>query len=344
MNRLCAFALLALVSLSWTSCDRNEPEPEPEIQPGRVLVLNQGGFQQSTSSISRYNPDTKAVLQDVFADQNGSNPGDVLQSGVLVGDQLFLVVNNSGRIIACDPDSLLETGRLEGLTSPRYVLPLGGNLAYVSDLFGGSISKINLQTLDIVASIPLAGWTEGMVLYENVVWVANYSTGKLYLLNPNSDTVEDSLEVGPGASDLGLDAENKLWVLCQGDFQTSAPGSLFRVDPITRQVIQKIGFPAGYSASQLGFTPDRDSLFFLAQGDLAALSITASALPSAPFRAASGSVFYALGVDPVTGEIYVGDAVDFVQRGQVFRLSPGGTAIDTFSSGIIPGFFMFLPE
>ncbi len=54
--------------------------------------------------------------------------------------------------------------------------------------------------------------------------------------------------------------------------------------------------------------------------------------------------FYGLGIDPYTGDIYLGDAIDQVQRGIVYRYKSDGTVIDTFKTGINPGFFCFRPE
>jgi hypothetical protein len=39
----------------------------------------------------------------------------------------------------------------------------------------------------------------------------------------------------------------------------------------------------------------------------------------------------------------VGDARDFVSRGMVWRYAIDGTLLDTFSTGINPGSFYFVP-
>ena len=54
--------------------------------------------------------------------------------------------------------------------------------------------------------------------------------------------------------------------------------------------------------------------------------------------------FYGLGIDPYSGDIYLGDAIDQVQRGVVYRYKADITVIDTFRTGINPGFFCFRPE
>ena len=344
MNHLFRRALPGLAALSlclFSACDRTEPEPE---SPGRVLILNEGGFQQSTSSVTRYNPDNEAVSQDAFRQQNGYNPGDILQSAVLIDGVLYLVVNNSQRIIACDPDSLTETGRIEGFTSPRFLLGAGNGKGYVTDLFGGAVSKVNLTTLAIEKTIPLPGWTEEMIAIDGKVWIANYNAAKLYVLDPATDQIVDSVEAGSGAANLELDADGHLWVLCQGDFFTGAGPSFVEIRPSDKAELNRIQFPAGATASDLAISPDGDSLYFLMSGSLYSMPANASTLPANPAFNAGGVSFYSLGTDPVTGEIYLGDALDFSQRGRVFRLSSSFVPIDTVAAGIIPGDFLFLPE
>ena len=45
--------------------------------------------------------------------------------------------------------------------------------------------------------------------------------------------------------------------------------------------------------------------------------------------------------DASNGEIYVSDAIDYLQRGSIYRYSASGNLIDQFKAGIIPGGFCF---
>ena len=52
---------------------------------------------------------------------------------------------------------------------------------------------------------------------------------------------------------------------------------------------------------------------------------------------------YALGIDPLSGEIYFSDPIDYAQPGIIYRYdASGSTLLDSVSAGIIPGTFLFL--
>ena len=46
-----------------------------------------------------------------------------------------------------------------------------------------------------------------------------------------------------------------------------------------------------------------------------------------------------LTINPVNSEVYIADAIDYVQNGVVLRYSPDGELLDEFYVGIIPGAF-----
>ena len=51
--------------------------------------------------------------------------------------------------------------------------------------------------------------------------------------------------------------------------------------------------------------------------------------------------YYGLAIDPWTGDIYVGDAVDHAQQGRVYRYRKDGSPVDTMLVGVSPGAFAF---
>ena len=72
------------------------------------------------------------------------------------------------------------------------------------------------------------------------------------------------------------------------------------------------------------------------------MDVGAGRLPDEPLIPDGGTLFYGLGVDPETSEIYVADAVDYMQSGVVMRYSADGEPLGNFRVGITPGDFCFV--
>ena len=72
------------------------------------------------------------------------------------------------------------------------------------------------------------------------------------------------------------------------------------------------------------------------------MAIDAMDLPSQPFLAAKQyQYFWALGIDPATGQIFVGDPKGSIQKGSVFIYQQDGTLKRTLTVGLGPGHFYF---
>lgn len=69
------------------------------------------------------------------------------------------------------------------------------------------------------------------------------------------------------------------------------------------------------------------------------LPVTADKFPVKPFLPYNNTLYYGLTINPVNSEVYIADAIDYVQNGVVLRYSPDGELLDEFYVGIIPGAF-----
>ncbi len=341
---------------------RHKPDiPVTEVSEGHpVIILNEGNFMYGNSSISYYDAATGKLWNDVFYNQNGSPLGDVAYSAEYQDGLLYVVVNNSGKIM------ILNLGRypslrafefiskITGLTSPRYLFFLSEKKAYVTDLYAKSISILDPSVPEVTGQISVDDHsgefyrhpTEQLVPWHDLVFTNCYSyDNKILVIDPARDVLIDSIEVLKQPSSMVLDKNDKLWVICDGGYENSEYGDeqpgLVRIDALTRTVEKVFLLDKDYWPSELQITSGGDTLYFI-NGDIWRMSVDATVLPAAPFIAATDHrLFYSLGVDPGNSEVYVGDAIDNVQQGVVYRYSPTGMPLDTLSVGIIPGSFCF---
>jgi DNA-binding beta-propeller fold protein YncE len=196
------YFLLPLVL--FVSCVKDKPTSVVQEFKGsggaRVYVINEGGFSHGNASVSLYDPETGEVAEDIYRSQNLNAPGDVAQSMELVNKRLYLVMNNSAKIVICDRQ-LKKISAIENLHSPRYVCVAASNKAYVSS-FGDEISVINPLTETKTGTIRLPGWSERMLKMYQYVYVTNIRRPYVYLINAFNDQLTDSIETGINAGAL----------------------------------------------------------------------------------------------------------------------------------------------
>lgn len=335
----------AFVGIILVGCVKDKPvviKENTQIytgESGKVFVLNEGNFGTGNGSVSLYDPISGGVTEDYFHQQNQQNAGDVVQSMTKINGLYYLVVNNSGKIYCLNKDFKIQQ-TLTGLTSPRYVIPLTNDKALVSDLYANALTVFNPNTMQIIQQIPLSGWTERMEKYQNKVFITNPKRNYLYVLNIQSLSITDSIPLYKGGSSLQLDKFNKLWVLCFGDIMNSKPGALFKINPDNNQVEWSSLFISGHPG-HLNINPTRDTLYYLHSGGIYRMPVTATHLPSYVWISSGTKNFYGMRVHPLSGNIYVSDAKDYIQKSDVYIYKPNGMELGKFKAGIISGDFYF---
>ena len=330
------YCLLILLS----SCVKDTPIVNSQtavLSSNGVYIVGEGNFNFGNSTISYYNIGDQKVQEDVYRSANNSALGDVAQSMVLFNGKAYVVINNSGAIKVLDTATAKELKHIDGFTSPRCFLPLGNGKAYVSDLYANAISVVDLNSSSIVGTIACAGWTEEMALCAGKVFVCNLKKTQLYIVDISTDKLVDSIAIGCGASSLQEDKNGKLWVLSSGDKNVAA--QLQRINPLTEVVEAVFVFESG-SPQHLKTNGSRDSLYYLNNG-VYAIAVSADALPKTPMISAGNSIFYGLGIDPQSGDIYVSDAMDYVQKSTIYRYNSKGNLRHSFKSGINSNSFCF---
>ena len=148
------FLIIAVLIVTITSaCKKTDSDSGTTLKG--ILVLNEGNFGQANASVTSYNPESGEVSQNRYENVNGSPIGDVLYSATEIGDRLYLVVNNSSKIEVVDKETFtkIATIRIANEASPRELVKVSETKAYVTNLFGNSVSVINLETNEEVSTI-----------------------------------------------------------------------------------------------------------------------------------------------------------------------------------------------
>lgn len=341
------FLLLAVAFIVTTySCRKDNPDDQlnPPITVGTsggVYITNEGNFQFGNATVSYYNIVNESVAEDLYEAANGNPLGDVCQSMYLFTGKAYVVVNNSGKIVVVNATTFEEEAVISGFASPRYFLPVNNSKAYVTDLTSNTISVLNLTNNSITGSIAITGWEEELAMVYGKVFVTNVESDKVYVINAANDLVEDTIQIGYSSNSIKEDKNGKLWVLCAGSQTDGILASLHRINPVTNTVEQSFQFPNSSDAPlRLSLNGSNDTLYFL-NGSVFQMPITSADLPETALIEKGSHNFYGIGIDPNSSTIYVSDAIDYVQRGVIYRYKNDGTLLGSFQAGIIPGNFYF---
>ncbi len=349
--------LLFVIILYSISCKKTPPPEIVEYEKSKgVFICNEGNFTYGNASLSFYEPETETASNNIFYNANDFPLGDVCMSATIKDSLIFLVINNSGKISVINTKTFRHKATVTGLTSPRYILMISNTKAYITDLYDKNITIINPETFQKTGSVFIGNGTEQIVKYKNTAFATGWSyNNKVYKIDIETDRLVDSLTITKQPNSIILDKNNKLWVLSDGGF-SGIPGgqeipALTKIDAETFTVEKIINFPSTEtSPSRLSVNGTKDTLYFIngswggtadTEKGIFKMSVNSENLPATAFIPQSEKLFYGLGIDPVTSDIYVSDAIDYIQKGLIYHFKPGGILIDSFKTDIIPSYFCF---
>jgi DNA-binding beta-propeller fold protein YncE len=360
MRKVIYTALILLISMH--GCMEDDllwdfQKPAYDFRTNGIFVVNEGNFMYGNASLTYYDPETMEVFEDVFFESNALPLGDVAHSMTIRDSLAYVVINNSGRIYIFNTSTFELHGKITGLTSPRYIHFVSENKAYVSDLYARSIAIVNPQTMEVTGAISVSNHkedsyqhsTEQLLQYDRYVYTNCWSyDNQVLVIDSELDMVIDSIEVLKQPNSMVMDQNHDLWVMCDGGDEEGPFGSgeagLMKIGAGSTRAELILAFDARDMPRELRINGSGDTLYYI-NGHVYNYAISGTSAPGllveSPYAGSMFSGFYGLEVDPVSSELYVADAMDFVQKGKIYRYSPQGIPVDTFSTGIAPGAFCF---
>lgn len=324
-----------------------KPDPQPITPPVTaqshgVYVTNEGNFGSGNGSIGFWDLSARSYSGDAFQAKNGFKLGDVVQSVTIFNNLLYVVVNNSGKIVVMDPKTFEYKYSINGFKSPRFMLPLSFDMALVSDLYANKLAVVDLKSNQISGYIQTDTWTERLWQVNGKVYVTCPNADYLLVIDPGASQVSRKINLPFGSVSVAPDKNGKLWVACCGDSLQSKPGKLAVINTETDQVEKLVDIVNGSPyPTRICFNPKGDSLFVLHRQvsvlSIDDLHVTQEVLPT------NNHVYYHLTFDTKTGDLFLSDALDFVQKGWLYRVNRIGFVKDSIQAGIIPGDMIFNP-
>ncbi len=353
MKNLFSTSLLVVAAILVSSCSVASTSKE-QAPLTSIIVVNEGNFMASNSDLTGYNPTTGETANDLFAAANGGSAmGDAPAGATLFGGDLYISLSGSAKAYVIDPETMELKAKITGIDNPRSFAFANSTRGYISHLYEGKVTVFNPSTEEIISTIPLVTNIEDMIIDSDGTILANeWSSGKrLVRIDPtvSVDAVIDSIEVGLQPTSIAMDANGKIWTLCDGGGWDGNPigfeaPSIVKVEfdgDRMMTIAQKHTLPQVYGP-KLVLNPSRDVIYYTLGNKLYSMSINSTELPTTPLIEEAGvGSFYNIAVNPHNGDIYCTDAVDYTQNGSVYRYDRDGKFIESFTAGIIPSLFVF---
>lgn len=350
------FSLLIIILILLSACVKDKPNTPDEELPSTVnrsmYISNEGSMGNGNASLAVYDLEKDSIYNNVFFQKNNQPVGDVLQSTIIVGDDLFLAVNNSDKVKVVDKNTFELKAEIP-ISKPRYFLKVNDEKVYVSSIYYPKVFIINPKTYQLIGSISLDyPNSEGMLLKDEKVYIANWDTAcnYIYEIDANSDVLIQKINIGQKApSQILMDKNHDLWVLT-GNIYKNTLHHWVHLDGESKSILKTFSFSTHSDIVKPTWNATKDTLYFLAANyegttefnGLYRMSIQATTIPTAAFIPAQAyQYFWALGIDSASNQIFLGNPKGFIQSSEVNIYSPQGQMLRSFNTGVGVGHFYF---
>ncbi|MFB9077101.1 YncE family protein [Flavobacterium procerum] len=346
------FLTVIFASAFFASCssdDDNTPEPRGSYDGG-IFVVNEGNNGTPNGTIAYISDDLK-VENDVFKLVNTEKAtGDTPQSIGFNGDLAYIVTNGSNKIELVNRYTFKSIATITtGLKNPRFIAFANGK-GYVTNWGdpGSStddyVAVLDLSSNTITSTIPVVEGPEKIIENDGKLYVAHkggWNQGNsLTVINTSTNTVATNFVVGDVPSSL-VKNNGTLYILCDGkpfyaDVETA--GKIVKLSLSSNTISSTINFP---EKTHPGFLDiENNKMYYTVGKEIYSADLTASSLPATSlFTASKVTNLYGFAVK--NNQIYLADAVNYSDAGNIYIHSLSGVLSTTLTVGITPNGFYF---
>lgn len=330
-------------------------------------LLNEGNMGSNKASMDYYDYESATYIRDIYSSANPDVPkelGDVGNYMEIYGSKLWAVVNCSNKVEVMRASDARRVGQVD-IPNCRYVVFHEG-YAYVTSYAGpvqigaehaqlGYVAKIDTATLEQVGRVIVGYQPDGMAIADGKLYVAN-SGGYMVPNYENTVSVIDlasfreteRVEIAINLHRIVCDRYGQLWITSRGDYYGTEP-SLTCYDTRKRRITARL--PLSVSSYYL----HGDSLYYVSsqrnaetmrtEAEYGIVDVTKRERVSQGFitDGTEGEIKlpYCVAVNPVSGEILVSDARNYVNPGRLHCYSREGKRLWSVRTGDIPAQIVF---
>lgn len=369
--------LLSMVLFGLFACQSDDPVIDDDTQtPGTggvdeptdvrgFYLLNEGNMSMNKASLDFMDYDSGNYTRNVFSKANPDavgGLGDVGNAIGIYGSKLYVVVNASNKVEVLDVDTGVRLKQID-IDNGRYIA-FGNGKAYLSSYLGtigdpnapnGIVAEIDTTSLKITRRVEVGRQPEELVVYDGKIYVANsggYSPpdyeSTVSVIDVSTFMETNRIEVAINLHRLKMDSEGDLYVTSRGDYY-EIPSRLFVIDTKTERI--KKTFDIGVSNlvihKDIAYMYNAEFSFITGDYDISYTMLdtkTETFLETSYIAEAYKDLIkipYGIAVHPLTDEVMVTDAKDYVTPGSLHCFSPNGELKWSVETGDIPAHFAF---
>ena len=347
-------------------------EPTTEVNPIGMYLLNEGNMGSNKASIDFVDFKNAYYVRNMYAERNPTvikELGDVGNDIQIYGNKIYAVINCSHKVEVMDAHSLVRIGQID-IPNCRYIKFDKGN-AYVSAYVGpvaidpdaqlGAVYRVDTTSLAITGKCTVGYQPDELEIIGEYIYVANSGGYRVPKYDYTISVVEkfgmtqvEKIPVGINLHRIEADKYGKLWVTSRGNYGSvrSKMFVLEKESKFSRKMVvtDTLDIPCSEMHIQ------GDSLYFysvewsnqeeknhIAYG---IIDVRTKELVTDHFITDGTEkdieVPYGINVHPITGDIYVTDAKNYVSSGALHCYSREGKKKWSVRTGDIPAHMVFL--
>ncbi len=311
-KKLLQFAMLFLAgTFVFTACDKDDNLKPSGSYSNAIFVVCEGNYQTNDGAIDAI-VDGK-VESDVFNAMNGRPFGDVVQSMTIIDDKAYIVVNNSGKIEVVDVKTFKSAGTCSGFSYPQSIVNRNENEIFVSNGNGyGSdyvyvVNKLSFQKIDSIATGGKG--PNAMIVANGKLFVANcggYLTDNtISVIDVANLALEKTIDVGDMPSDMELDHDGNIIVVCKGASQynedwtqilSSTNSKIVTINSKTYEVSSVMDFDHQLASYGLNLISYNNRVYYIDEA--------VYAIENGKTEKLIDGYFYSISVNPSNGDIW----------------------------------------